>query len=67
MDCSPGWHGPVSLAWVHRETAGRSASLIEDRGCGRRGRGARGTEHHRDRLVSTGKAALHAVIQLTLQ
>jgi hypothetical protein len=49
------------------ETTDRSASLNGDRGCGRTGRGARGTDHHRDRLVSTGRAALHAVIQLGLQ
>jgi hypothetical protein len=65
--CSPALYAPVSLVSVSQETTDRSASLIEDRACGRKGRIARGTDHHLHRLESTGKAVFRAVIQLVLQ
>jgi hypothetical protein len=57
----------VSLTSLSQKKTDRSASLIDDRDCGRSGRSARGIDHCLDRLESTGKAALHAVIQLVLQ
>jgi hypothetical protein len=65
--CSPALQVPVSLASVSQKTTDPSALLIEDPGCGCTGRIARGTDYHLDRLESTGKPALRAVIQLVLQ